>query len=218
MPHSISLKSKDNENTTTNVKEITKKIAYQLPKTIRHYFPHLVSTLRKIPECRKRTEYELSEIIMGAITMYIFKEGSRNAYNNERKDKDFIRNYKKLFGMELPHMDTVEDVFRVMNTEEMEKLKVKMVRALLEKKVFHKWRLKGRYFVVAIDGTGVMSFNKKHCDKCLTKESKNGKKSWFHNVLEAKLVLPNGLSISLASEWIENDKEGYDKSRHCGMK
>ncbi len=129
MPHSISLKLKDNENTTTDVKEITKKIAYQLPKTIRHYFPHLVSTLRKIPECRKRTEYELSEIIMGAITMYIFwesipkgKEGSRNAYNNERKDKDFIRNYKKLFGMDLPHMDTVEDVFRVMNTEEMEKL------------------------------------------------------------------------------------------------
>jgi len=62
-----------------------------------------------------------------------------------------------------------------------------------------------------------MSFKEKHCEKCLTKESKNGKKSWFHNVLEAKLVLPNGLSISLASEWIENDTEGYDK-QDCEIK
>jgi hypothetical protein len=37
-----------------------------------------------------------------------------------------------------------------------------------------------------------MSFSEKHCDHCLSKTSKNGKTTWFHNVLEAKLVCSNG--------------------------
>ncbi len=82
--------------------------------------------------------------------------------------------------------------------------KVKMVEELLRKKVLHKWRLLGKYFVVAVDGTGVMSFDKPHCDKCLINTYESGKKSYFHNVLEAKLVLPIGLSISLGTEWIGN--------------
>ena len=38
-------------------------------------------------------------------------------------------------------MDTVDDVFRVISPEELENLKTKMVRELLTKKVFHKFRL-----------------------------------------------------------------------------
>jgi hypothetical protein len=217
MPHSISFRKKDTENEGENVKNIVNSLSHSIPKTIKHFFPNFKNQLRKIEDYRKRTDYELSEILMGAISLFLFKEGSRNAYNAERKDKDFLANYEKLFRMSLPHMDTVDDVFRVINPEELEKQKVKMVRSLIEKKVLHKWRLDGKYFVVAVDATGVASYTKRHCKKCLSKESKNGKKSWFHNVLEAKLVLPNGLTISLGTEWIENDKVGYDK-QDCEIK
>lgn len=67
--------------------------------------------------------------------MFMFKEGSRNAYNNERKDTQFRDNYKKLFGLSLPHMDSVDDFFRELPEQELEKVKVNMVSHLIRKKV-----------------------------------------------------------------------------------
>lgn len=216
MSDSISFRRKDTEK--TNIKKLSQELAQQIPKTILHFFPKFMFSLRKIKDYRKRREYELREILMAAIIMYLLKEGSRNAFNKDRENKDFTSNYKKIFqGMELPHMDTVDDVFRLLNPEELERFKVSLVRELIEKKALHGKRLLGKYFVVAVDGTGLMSFTEKHCDKCLVKEYESGKKVYFHNVLEAKLVLPIGLSISLATEWIENGDEYYDK-QDCELK
>jgi len=69
--------------------------------------------------------------------------------------------------------------------------------------VFNKWRFKG-YVLVAIDGTGISTYKEKHCEDCLHSESKNGVKTYFHKVLEAKLVTANDFSISLCTVWIDN--------------
>jgi hypothetical protein len=218
MSDSISSKRKDTEKLKESSKKTAKDLAHQIPKTIKHFFPKFKRNMQKIKDYRKRSDYELSEILMGGINLFLFKEGSRNALNQDRNDKDFMSNYEKLFGMKLPHMDTVDDVFREIGEEELEKFKTHMIRELIEKKVLHKNRLSGKYFVVAVDGSGVMSFkNKQHCDKCLTRVSKKGNQIWFHNVLEAKLVLANGLTISLATEWIENKESEYDK-QDCELK
>jgi hypothetical protein len=148
---------------------------------------------------------------MGGIAMFLFKEDSRNAFNNDRKEVKFADNYTKLFKMELPHMDTVKDVFCPLVYTELEKVKAKMVSKLVRNKILTGQRYQGRY-LVAIDGTGVVSYDERHCECCLTKTSKNGKTTYFHNVLEAKLVTGSGLSLSIASEWINNEgKSGFDK-------
>ena len=72
------------------------------------------------------------------------------------------------------------------------------------------------YYRVAVDATGVMSVDQGHCSHCLHKKSKNGVITYFHNVLEAKLMTPNGFAISIATEWIENPDD-YDK-QDCELK
>jgi len=217
MSNSISLSAKDTQKTENNLKNFTNDFVKSFPKTIKHFFPKFKYSLRKIKDFRKYPDYQLSEIIMGAVSMFLFKKDSRNAYNNERINAKFISNYEKLFNFKLPHMDTVEGVFRVISPEEIEKFKVKLVQELIEKRSLHKWRFKNKYFIVAIDATGVTSHKKRHCDNCLTKTYESTKKGYFHNVLEAKLVLPNGLSISLATEWIENNGDDYIK-QDCELK
>lgn len=64
---------------------------------------------------------------------------------------------------------------------------------------------------MAIDGSGIVSFDNPHCENCLYKTSKRGKTTWFHNVLEAKLITENGFALSLATEWIENPSGSFDK-------
>ncbi|MBR9683618.1 hypothetical protein GOV03_03690 [Candidatus Woesearchaeota archaeon] len=217
MSHSIPYKSKDTEKSENKVKNLVKDLANSIPKTIKHFFPRFKQELQKIEDHRKKSGYEISELLFGAINLFLFKKGSRNSFNNDRSDHDFMSNYEKLFGMRLPHMDTVNDMLEKLKPEELENFRTKMIRELIEKKVVHQWRLQGKYFRVAIDGTGVNSYSERHCEKCLTRTSKSGKTIYFHNVLEAKLVLPNGLAISLATEWIENEDTEYDK-QDCELK
>jgi hypothetical protein len=179
-------------------------------KTVHHFFPDLSSQLEEIPEVRKCPQYGIDEIVFAGISLFLFKCGSRNAMDNFSVNPEFRNNYRKAFGHRLPDMDTVALVFSKLPTEGLEKLKKELVSQLLEKKVFDKWRLNS-YVIVAIDGTGIVSFDHQHCPHCLTKTSKNGKTTWFHNVLEAKLVTANGFSISLCTEWIENPGAAYNK-------
>ena len=71
--------------------------------------------------------------------------------------------------------------------------------------------------MVAVDGTGIATFEEKHCEHCLTKTSKNGVTYYFHYVLEAKIVTSSGFAISLASEFIENPSGDYQK-QDCEQK
>lgn len=165
-----------------------RSVAYQMYRTIQHFFPNLFEWMREIQDCRSSSDYELAEIITACLAMFLFKTGSRNELNNLRTAPKFCKNYKKLFKLRLPHPDTVNNVMKALPETHLETLKRRMIQALLNKKALHKFRFQGR-FVVAIDGTGVVSFDHKHCDRCLHRTSKGGKTTWFHNVLEAKLIL-----------------------------
>ncbi len=184
-----------------------------------HHFPELFNWMREIEDCRKKkSTYALSELLTACLAMFLFKTESRNGLNNLREDLRFKKNYKRLFKMALPHMDTVDNVIRLIKTEPLESLKQKMVSVLIRRKVFHKQRYKGRWYRVAIDATGVTSYEQQHCDQCLHKTSKNGCTTWFHTVLEARLVTPNGFSISLLSEWIENPSGKHYDKQDCERK
>lgn len=162
-------------------------------------------------DCRQKSAYTLVEILLAGIMLFVFQQGSRNALNNKRDEKKFRRHYERLFKLRLPHLDTVHRVLCRLPDAELEQLKHTLVKTLLEKKVLHKYRLFGRWFVVAVDGTGVVSFSEPHCEHGLHRTSKTGKTTYFHPVLEAKLVTASGLAISLATEWIANPDGEYDK-------
>jgi hypothetical protein len=188
-----------------------KSVIYQSVKVMRQHFSDLYHQLRELPDPRERHQYLIDEIVMGGISMFLFKEGTRNAFNNDRTGPCFRENYQKIFNMRLPHMDTVNDVFRLMDVDCIEAAKSNAVSALLRKKVLAGQRFMGHY-LVAIDGTGMASYDHKHCDSCLSKTSKNGKTTYFHHVLEAKLITHSGMSLSIATEWISNQgKADFDK-------
>jgi hypothetical protein len=176
----------------------------QILIVIRRHFPNLMEELRGIKDPRKMCQYPVEEIYMACISMFIFKQKSRNSFNNISTQGDFCGNYHRLFGVEMPHMDTVNLLFRQCSPEAIERVKRKMVQCLLEHKVMHKFRYQG-YFMVSVDGTGVHSYNYEPWSGCPYRESKTGKKTWLVNVVEAKLVCSNGFALSLETEWIKNE-------------
>ena len=186
-------------------------VLYELCKTIHGFFPNLLDQLRQVEDCRQKSDYTLVEILLAGIMLFVFQQGSRHALNNKRDEKKFRNHYERLFKLRLPHLDTVHRVLCRLPDTELEQLKHSLVKTLLEKKVLHKYRLFGRWFVVAVDGSGMMSCTEQHCEHCLHRTSKTGKTTYQHQVLEAKLITANGLAISLATEWIANPEGEYDK-------
>ena len=91
-----------------------------------------------------------------------------------------------------------------------------VIKYLLDKRTVHKFRLLGKYSRVAIDGSGVYTYDKEPYVGCPSKTSKNGKTTWNQNVLEAKLVCSNGFSLSIATEWLKNE-DGHLK-QDCEQK
>jgi len=187
------------------------ELVYQVYQTIQHFFPTLFEQMRELDDCRKKSDYSLAEILTAGVAMFVLKSGSRNAFNNQREEARFRQNYHRLFKLRLPHLDTVHQVMTRLESDQLERLKQRLLQTLLTKKTLHRFRLLGRYFIIAVDASGVMSFAEQHCAQCLHQTSKKGKTTYFHNVLEAKLIAPNGLALSLATEWIDNPEGDYDK-------
>jgi hypothetical protein len=202
----------------TPAAEKGKIILSSIKKVIDAHFPELFYSFNNLTDKRKRKEYTMSEILTGALFMYIFKEASRNAYNNDRREACFRKIFFKYFGFRLPQADTTDDVLRELPPGELEILKAHLVSGLFEQKILRKFRFLGKFYLVAVDGTGISTFEKRHCDHCLTKTSKNGVVTYFHYVLEAKIVTSSGLSISLASEFIDNTPGRDYEKQDCEQK
>ncbi|MDR2027609.1 MAG: hypothetical protein LBQ01_08655, partial [Prevotellaceae bacterium] len=54
----------------------------QILTVIRRHFPDLIEELRGIKDPRKMCQYPVEEIYMACICMFIFKQKSRNSFNN----------------------------------------------------------------------------------------------------------------------------------------
>lgn len=190
-----------------------KELVFEMLATIREHFPDLLEWMRQVDDVRQKVStYELAAHLTACLAVFLFKSGSRNQYNQNRQDETFRKNFKRLFGFDMPHGDSVKNVIERLNVEQIEALKHKMVRRLLQRKTFHTSRYRGTWFSIAVDASGVGSYGHERDKQCLHTTSKNGKVTYFHTVLEARLVTSQGFSVSIATVWIENPEGGeYDK-------
>ena len=182
---------------------------------LKRHYPNFDELLDSIPDHRQRSSYQVAELIMAGLSMFIFKRGSRNQADLG-VNATFEKNYAVVFGMRIPIMDTVDCFLRKLDPEELEKLKQTLVKHLIEKKVLEKWKYEGRY-LVSVDGTGLCSYDYEPYKGCPHKTSKNGKTTWQAYTLEAKLVSANGFSISLVCQWLENS-ENMDEKQDSELK
>ncbi len=138
---------------------------------------------------------------------------STEKFNTE----ETIQNIANLLEMELeeiPHYDTINNVFETIDIEELRNIQKYMATRLIRSKMFDKYRFKGKYFQIVIDGTGIVTFKQRHCNNCLKKTYNRGQNDeysiYYHYVLEAKLVVGD-IVISIDTEFVENEDENVEK-------
>ena len=150
--------------------------------------------------------------------LFLLKLGSRRQLRFELDSPEAVENLNRLAGCSMEtvaHGDTLDHFLGHVPAGEYPWLRRQMVFRLVRMKALDKSRLFG-YFLIAIDGTGRYYFSRRHCPHCLVR-TVNGKPQYYHHVLEAKLVTPEGLAISIGSEFIEN-ADPHATKQDCELK
>lgn len=191
-------------------------------KTIAHFSPQFFPALSEVPDHRDpvRIKYPIEEQLLVGILVFILKLGARRNIKYKLNNPVFVENLRQVGEVFYPEVafpdtllngDTLNYLLCGVDPDEIHGLRKLVVRSLLRKRCLEDERLLGRYYTIAIDGTGHLAFSDRHCEHCLTKNI-NGKTFYMHQALEAKLVLPgSGMALSVGTEFIENEKEGVTK-------
>lgn len=162
--------------------------------------------------------YPLASVLTTGLLMFLFRLGARRQVNLMlRQNGPSSAKFDALFGAETcPHGDTLDVTYSRLNVAEVQAIVTGSVETLIRRKVLYPYRLRGLYFLVVIDGTGVLTFPERHCPHCLT-VTHNGHTTYYHPILEAKLVTRTGFVFSLLTEFIENPGE-YPTKQDCELK
>ncbi len=176
--------------------------------TVQHFFGGFGRLFGAVHDPRHPAyiTYPLAALMAGGVLLFVFRLAARRQVGHLlRGNGPSAAKFQALFGVEaFPHGDTLNVAYTRCNADEIQEVVTGMTEALIRSKVLYRYRLFDHYFVVAIDGTGMLVFAQRYCAHCLTMTTKEGKTIYYHPVLEAKLITPNGFAFSLMSEFIEN--------------
>ena len=176
---------------------------------LRHYFPEWNQWLDELPDLRRPElcTYSIRHLVTLGLTMFLFQSGSRRQLRGDRQTSAFLPNLLELTGTNeetVADPDTMNYSLERMEPTGLEQVIVKAARTLIRSKSLDQFRFDGSV-IIGIDATELFRGNKQHCEKCLKAKHSDTSTSYFHSVLEAKLITENGMAISLASEFIETD-------------
>ena len=188
--------------------------------TITHFFGPLSSFMARVSDPRDpaKITYPLPVLLFTGLLLFLYRLGARRQVTHLLRQGVSNANFQALFGVAAcPHGDTLHETFCRLQPAELQAEVSSLVETLIRKKVLSAYRLLGRYYVVAVDGTGCYTFHTRHCPHCLTRTTGAGKTLYYHPVLEAKLITANGFSFSLMTEFIENPDPNPTK-QDCELK
>lgn len=179
-----------------------------LYKTMHHFFPSFNNWVKQTNDPRNANAiiYSLTTLTWEGILLFLLKLGSRRQINYQFNSDEFIENLSLLGGQDIerPAYDgTLAYLLKKIEPLQVSRIILKMVKRLIRMRCLEKFRLFG-YYLVAIDGTGYLTFKKPHCRHCLKKEKDGKALYYYHPVLEAKLILANGMALSIDTEFMEN--------------
>jgi hypothetical protein len=191
-----------------------------LVQTVRHFFPQLNLWLDQLPDSRAQEAciYSRRFLAWWGIALYLLQLGSRRQLDFELRDggPNVLANLNRLAQTEqtsLPVHDTLDHFVHHGNLAGWERLRGRMVQRLLRMKALDSARLLGRP-VLLIDATGLICFHRRHCPHCLV-QRRDKQTLYLHHVLEAKLLGPGGVVVSLDSEFIENADAGDTQGKNA---
>ncbi len=164
----------------------------------------------KIPDLRnfsRNTKMPLIDQLMSGLAIFGLKFPSLLAYDRSRGDLPIEKNLKTLYHVKTPPSDTyLRERLDEVSPEYLRPAFKKLFALLQRGKGLEEFQFLDNHYLISIDGTGEFSSGKISCKHCCKKKHKNGKVTYYHQMLGACVVHPNKSNvIPLCPEVIQNE-------------
>lgn len=157
--------------------------------------PNLLKVVRgsfaKIPNHLSRSQISLTDCLMSGVAIFGLKFASLLQFDKSRSDEAISENLKSLYGLKNIPCDTqmrerLDEVAPIHLRPAFKKL-----FALLQRqKVLESYAYYEGHYLLPVDGTGIFSSSKIHCESCCVKHHRDGSESYYHQMLGAVIVHP----------------------------
>ncbi len=197
-------------------------------RMLRRFWPELNDWLDQIEDTRFQPliTYDKRFLIWWGLCLYLFQLGARRQLDFELdcRDSEILTNLNRLAKTKQdtrPVNKTLHHFLGHTGVAPYPRLRRQMLQKLIRSKALDAARLQG-CFVVGLDATGHLSFTQKHCEHCLVYRHATHT-TYHHQLLEAKLLGPANMVLSMATEFIDNSDDNAalsaeERKQDCELK
>jgi len=189
---------------------------------LRHYFPQLPDWFRGIEDFRKENRIHFSGELLCQLVLWQRLSGIES---NRRLEAEMAQaehlphNLARYMGCELPELPSIDTIcyyLHHLQPEELQGVIDSMVSALNRKKLLEGLKSAAGFLLLAVDGIHVFS-SSRPLEHSTYRQHGDGRTTYHQYYLEAKIVAPNGMALSVHTEAIENPDGEFDK-QDCELK
>jgi len=177
-------------------------------KVYHRTLPILLNRLSKINDPRqpKKIKHCMAVLMIYGILMFVYQQSSLRNANKEMSTAIFFENMKAMFPEfeTMPHADTLSRLLERIKVEELEESLLELFEQLIKKKKFRNYLIYKRY-VIAIDGTQKFMRTEQWAEEPLVRHvGKDKQEQYYVYALEAVVILDNGITLPLMTEFLNN--------------
>jgi hypothetical protein len=179
----------------------------------------LIDMLSKLPDHRqqKKIEYTNYSLLLWALSVFFFRQESKNALNTTILDLPIhkqapLLNFLGVAGDSLPKRDCVDDYLASIDSELLNDLLIQLFHTMNKGKLFYNHAetlLPGNSFHLGVDGYWIHNYSSPHaedeagncCPYCLPRVHKRGEpkewREWLHIFVTFVMIFPNGFKMPI---------------------
>ena len=149
------------------------------------------NTFADIPDCRRNNAtIPLTDALMSGFAIFSLKEKSLLDFTKNQEKHG--NNLRSVYGIENDINDThLREMLDPIDPEHIRPAFKNIFNTLQRAKVLEEFTFLDDHHLLSVDGSGYFSSQKVHCEHCMEKTSRDGKKTYYHQILGAAIVHPN---------------------------
>ena len=136
--------------------------------------------------------FSLSDCLMSGLAVFGLKYPSLLQFERDARTDEVVRaNLKRLYGIERAPCDTaLRERLDEVDPRELRGVFKRVFAQLQRGKGLEGFTCLGGHYLLSVDGTGYFSSSSVHCEHCCEKHHRDGRVTYFHQMLGAVVVHP----------------------------
>jgi len=146
----------------------------------------------KVPDPKSGCDIPLTDHLMSGLAVFGLKYSSLLQFDQDQNDEIIRANLHTLYGVEQAPCDTyLRERLDAVDPRHLRKAYTRLFSMLQRGKGLEGFDYLDGYYLLSIDGTGYFSSNEVHCNQCCEKHHRDGRTTYYHQMLGAVLVHPD---------------------------